>query len=97
MQAARHIHSLRAHFKDLVDLLLGWSLEPSLPNATRLLHTSPFHLLCDPIFMVHQFLPPELIINARVQAAPVHCIHKLPTHLARAAQLRSRPPQQPAV
>ncbi len=34
-QVARHIHSLRAHFKDLVDLLLGWSLEPSLPDSTR--------------------------------------------------------------
>jgi hypothetical protein len=35
VQAARHEHSLRAHFQDLVDLLLGWSLEPTLPDSAR--------------------------------------------------------------
>ncbi len=34
-QVARHTHSLRPRFRDLVDLLLGWSLDPQLPDAMR--------------------------------------------------------------
>ena len=34
-QAARHTHSMRSRLADLVDLLLGWSLEPDLPHSTR--------------------------------------------------------------
>lgn len=30
-QAARHTHAVRSRLLDLVDLLLGWSLEPDLP------------------------------------------------------------------
>ena len=34
-QAARHLASLRPRFQDLVDLLLGWALEPALPARVR--------------------------------------------------------------
>ena len=37
-QAARHTHSMRSRLADLVDLLLGWSLEPDLPHSTRYPH-----------------------------------------------------------
>ncbi|KAK9822206.1 hypothetical protein WJX81_005370 [Elliptochloris bilobata] len=33
-QAARHTHAVRSRLLDLVDLLLGWSLEPDLPPST---------------------------------------------------------------
>ena len=32
-QAARHTHAVRSRLLDLVDLLLGWRLEPELPAA----------------------------------------------------------------
>jgi hypothetical protein len=32
-EAARHQHSLRPRFADLVDLLLGWALDPELPES----------------------------------------------------------------
>ncbi|GAB4817948.1 hypothetical protein N2152v2_004994 [Parachlorella kessleri] len=35
MQASKHHHSLRGRFSDLVDVLLGWALEPALPPAAR--------------------------------------------------------------
>jgi len=40
-QVARHTHSLRPRFRDLVDLLLGWSLDPQLPDAMRSAARSP--------------------------------------------------------
>lgn len=36
VQAARHTHSLQSHFRDLVDLLVGWALEPKLTPEIRL-------------------------------------------------------------
>lgn len=43
LQAARHQHSLAGRFQDLVDLLLGWALEPQLPAAAR---CAPLSMLC---------------------------------------------------
>ncbi|BDA50909.1 probable serine/threonine-protein kinase SMG1 at C-terminar half [Coccomyxa sp. Obi] len=59
---ARHIHSLRAHFKDLVDLLLGWSLEPTLPDSTRPLLYSTF-MSFQPIWCEQQSFAAGLLNN----------------------------------
>ncbi|CAL8462813.1 g2346 [Coccomyxa elongata] len=61
-QVARHIHSLRAHFKDLVDLLLGWSLEPSLPDSIRPLLYSTF-ISFQPIWREQQSFAASLLNN----------------------------------
>ena len=47
-QAARHTHAMRSRLQDLVDLLLGWSLEPDLPTSARSALPRPAHapLLC---------------------------------------------------
>ena len=33
--AARHQHSMRARFQDIVDLMLGWAMDPGLTAAAR--------------------------------------------------------------
>ena len=35
LQATRAEHSFKAHFQDLVELLVGWSFEPKLVDAQR--------------------------------------------------------------
>lgn len=45
-QAARHTHSMRSRLADLVDLLLGWSLELDLPHTTRYPHTRELMCSC---------------------------------------------------
>lgn len=60
-QAARHTHAVRSRLLDLVDLLLGWRLEPDLPAAVgwvasdraamSQLHVSLFSLCGSETFM----------------------------------------------
>ena len=76
-QAARHTHSMRSRLADLVDLLLGWSLEPDLPHSTRYPHMRALmRSCCTPLFCIVSSTPADtlpglFLLALLMRAAPL--------------------------
>ncbi|KAK9839154.1 hypothetical protein WJX74_010625 [Apatococcus lobatus] len=60
VQAAKHTHSIRPRFQDLMDSLLGWALDPQLPDGCRPALAATFMGFA-PLWKLHERFGQQLV------------------------------------